>query len=89
MYTMFGIKHTEFLTFNNTLYQVHRKIPKGVIKENHILDVRDAWHCDTVLRTKNQGEEMLVFVNECPDAVIVEDTPDPTPAAIPESQDPK
>jgi len=86
---MHGVKHIEFLNFNDKLYQVRRKIPKGTIKETHILDVRDAWHCDTVLRTKNQGEEMLLFVNECPDAVIVEDTPDPSPAAIPESGSPK
>jgi len=86
---MFGAKHIEFLTFNDTLYRVFRKVPKIGIKEDHILDVRDAWHCDTVLRTKNEGEEMLVFVHECPDAVIVEETPDPSPAAIPESQDPK
>jgi len=80
---MFGVKCTEFLNFNGKLYQVIRKIPTGMVKENHILDVRDMWHCDTVLRTKNQGEETLVFVNEVKDAVIVEDTPNPTPLAAP------
>ena len=80
-----GIKQIEFLNFNNKLYKVYRKIPKESIKENHILDVRDAWHCDTVLRTKNQGEEVLVFVFECPDAEIIEETPyhHPHPSPIP------
>ena len=83
---MQGIKQIEFLNFNDKLYQVYRKVPKSAIKEKHILDVRDAWHCDTVLKTKDNGEETLVFVNECSDAVIVEDVPSPTPAATPESQ---
>jgi len=84
---MRGVKHTEFLTFNDKLYIVHRRIPKGVIKENHILDVRDAWHCDTVLKTRNEDIETYVFLFECPDAVIVEDTPTPTPLAIPNPPD--
>ena len=85
---MFGVKHIEHLTFNDKRYQVYRKIRKSEVKEAHILDVRDAWHCDTVLKKKINGEEILFFLVECLDAVIVEDTPDPTPAAIPESQDP-
>ena len=83
---MLGVKHIEYLTFNDKLYQVYRKIPKGRIKEGHILDVRDAWHCDTVLKTKNQDEEIFVFLVEVKDAIIVEETPNPTPAAIPDAQ---
>ena len=85
---MFGVKHIEYLTFNDKLYQVYRKIRKGRVKEAHILDVRDAWHCDTVLKKRINGEEILFFLVECPDAVIVEDIPNPTPAAIPASQYP-
>ena len=80
---MNGVKHIEFLTFNDKLYKVHRRIPKGVIKENHILDVRDAWHCDTVLKTKNQDKEVYVFLFECPDAEIIDETPYPTPSPLP------
>ncbi len=82
---MFGVKHIEYLTFNDKLYQVYRKIRKEQVKDEHILDVRDAWHCDTVLKRRLQTEVILFFLVECPDAVIVEDKPDPTPAAIPES----
>ena len=76
---MFGIKKIEYLTYKDTLYQVYRRIPKGVIKEKHVLDVRDAWHCDIVLRTKNKDEETLIFLVECPDAEIIEEIPFPTP----------
>ena len=44
---------TEFMTFNDILYKIYRKIPKGTIKEAHILDVRDMWHCDKVLKTRS------------------------------------
>ena len=82
---MFGVKHIEYLTFNDKLYQVYRKIRSEAVKDEHILDVRDAWHCDTVLKKRIQNEVILFFLVECPDAVIVEDTPNPTPAAIPEA----
>ena len=65
---------TEFMTYNGKLYKIYRKIPKGVIKEEHILDVRDAWFCDKVLKTKNhdRSKEIYLFLVECPDAVIIE-----------------
>jgi len=83
---MVGIKHTEFLTYGDKLYIVHRKIPKRSINENHILDVRDAWHCDTVLKTKNQEEDVYVFLFECPDVEIITETPHPTPIPVPPDQ---
>ena len=74
---MSKVLRTELLTFNDKLYKVHRKIPKGVIKDKHILDVRDAWHCDTVLKTRNQEQEVYIFLIECPDAEIIEEIPYP------------
>ena len=76
---MSKILRTELLTFNDKLYKVYRRIRKGAIKENHVLDVRDAWHCDTVLKTKNQDQEVYVFLFECPDAEIIEEIPYPSP----------
>jgi hypothetical protein len=70
----------EIVNYQDKLYWVYRKIHKDNIKESHILDVRNAWHCDTVLKTKNQEEEMLLFLIEISDAIII-DTPPPSPAA--------
>jgi len=80
---MLSSKCIEFINYQDKLYQVYRKINKGRIKESHILDVRDMWHCDTVLKTKNQEEEIYLFLIESPDAIIVE-YPVPSPASIPE-----
>ena len=76
------VLRTELLTFNDKLYKVHRRIQKESIKEKHVLDVRDAWHCDTVLKTKNQEQEVYVFLIECPDAEIIEEIPYPSPTPL-------
>jgi hypothetical protein len=74
----------EKVNYQNKLYWVYRKINKNRIKEGNILDVRDYWHCDTVLKTKTQEEEMLIFLIEISDAIIVEDSI-PIPNAIPDA----
>lgn len=82
---MYTTKGLEKVNYQNKLYYVYRKINANSIKDGHILDVRDAWHCDTVLKTKNQEEEMLIFLIEIPDAIIVDETtPPPIEAPIAE-----
>lgn len=70
---MIGGKCLEFVNYQDKLYWVYRKIHADRIKDGHILDVRDAWHCDTVLRSKNQEDEMLIFLVEIKDAEIIEE----------------
>jgi hypothetical protein len=70
---MLSGKCMEFVTYQDKLYWVYRRINKDRIKEGHVLDVRDGWHCDIVLKNKNQDEDILLFLIEIPDAVVVED----------------
>lgn len=70
---MNGVKQIEFLTFNDKLYKVYRRFPIEGIKQDHVLDVRDMWHCDTVLKTSSRGFPEYVFLIECPDAKIIEE----------------
>ena len=79
---MFTTKGLELVNYNNKLYYVYRKISVNRIKEGFINNVKEAWHCDIVLKNKNQDIETLLFLVEISDAVIVEDPPSPTPAAI-------
>jgi hypothetical protein len=69
---MLTTKGLEMVNYQDKRYYVYRKISAGRIKEGYILNVRDMWHCDTVLKSKNQEEEILIFLIEIPDAVIVE-----------------
>ena len=83
---MYTTKALEMVNYQDRRYYVYRKISASRIKEGHILDVRDMWHCDTVLKTKNQEEEMLIFLIEIADAIIVyETTPPPIAAPIAEA----
>ncbi|MDI3349609.1 hypothetical protein DCBHLPFO_00734 [Mycoplasmopsis arginini] len=63
---------TEYLNYNDKLYWVYRKVRQSRIKEEHINDVRDLWHCDMVLRTKNSEETYLIFIREIQDVTYDE-----------------
>lgn len=62
---------TEFINYNDKLFLLYRKVKEKHVKEGHINDVKDMWHCDMVLRTKNENEVYLLFVREIPEAIIV------------------
>jgi hypothetical protein len=62
----------ELLFFKDKLYYVYRKVKQSHVMESDINDLRDFWYCDTVLRTKNQEETLLVFLREITDATIVD-----------------
>jgi len=80
---MINGKPGEFVNYNDKLYRIYRRISKDRIKEGFISNVKEAWHCDIVLKNKNQEEEILMFLIEIPDAIIIDpSTVAPTPAAI-------
>jgi hypothetical protein len=66
------VREKELLIFKDKLYWVYRKVKQNHINEEHINDLRDFWYCDTVLKTKNQEEVLLVFLREITDATIVD-----------------
>jgi hypothetical protein len=70
------------VNYNDKLYYVYRRISFNRIKEGFINSVKEAWHCDIVLKNKNQDVDTLIFLVEISDAVIVEDVVSPTPAVI-------
>lgn len=62
----------EYITYNDTLYWVHRKIRDKAYPEDFVAEIRKYYGCDNVLRTKNQDDTMLVFVKEVTEATIVD-----------------
>jgi hypothetical protein len=70
---MLSIKGLEIVNYQDKLYYVYRRFPKTGIKEGFINEVKDLWHCDMVLKKKNEDDETLIFLVEISDAVIVED----------------
>lgn len=70
---MLTLRGLEMVTYQDKLYYVYRRVNKNFIKEGYINEVKELWHCDIVLRRKNDDDETLIFLVEIPDAVIVED----------------
>lgn len=72
---MLTLKGIETVTYQDKLYYVYRRFPKSQIREGFINDVKELWHCDVVLKKRNDDDETLIFMVEIPDATIVEEDP--------------
>ncbi len=70
---MLNLNGLEIVTYQDKLYYVYRKFPKNRIREGFINEVKELWHCDVVLKKRNDDDETLIFLVEIPDAIIVED----------------
>lgn len=70
---MLSLKGLEIVNYQGKLYYVYRRFPKTGIKDGFINEIKDLWHCDMVLKKRNEDDETLIFLVEISDAVIIED----------------
>jgi len=63
----------ELINYNDKLYYVYRRIPERPGKEGMINDIKEFWMCDLVLKNKNDNTNILIFLREIPDAILVDD----------------
>lgn len=63
----------EFINYQNKLYWIYRKVKQSQVKEGSVSDLKEFWMCDMVVRSRNQNDELLLFMREIEDAVIVKD----------------
>ena len=61
----------EFVNYQDKLYWVYRKIKRHQVKEGSVSDLKDFWRCDVVVKSKNQNDELLLFMREIEEAIIV------------------
>lgn len=61
----------DFITYNDKLYWIYRRLKESTLKEEHLNFVKEAWHCDLVLKTKNQDRVEYVFVREIEEVKLV------------------
>jgi len=61
----------EFVNYQDKLYWVYRKIKQHQVKEGSLSDLKDFWRCDVVVKSKNQNDELLLFMREIEEAIIV------------------
>lgn len=63
----------EFVNYQDKLYWVYRKVRQSQIKEGSVTDLKDFWMCDIVIKSRNNQDETLLFMRECPEAIISKD----------------
>ena len=61
----------EYVNYEDKLYWVYRKVNQSQVKEESVSELRDYWMCDIVIRNKNQNNNILLFMREIEEAIIV------------------
>jgi hypothetical protein len=61
----------ELVNYHDKLYWVYRKIKQSQVKDGSITDLKEFWMCDMVVKSKNNNDDILLFMREIPDAEIV------------------
>jgi hypothetical protein len=61
----------EFVNYQNRLFWVYRKVEQSKVNMNHINELKEFWHCDTVLKQKTSQSEVLLFLREIPEATVI------------------
>jgi len=60
----------EFVNYQDKLYWVYKKVKKHQVKEGSVSDLKDFWRCDVVVKSKNQNDELLLFMREIEEAIL-------------------
>lgn len=61
----------ELVSYREKLYWVYRKVRQDHIKEGFVNNVKDYWKCDIVVRSKNNNDDILLFLKEIEDITVV------------------
>ena len=61
----------ELVNYHDKLYWVYRKIKQSQVKEGSVTDLKEFWMCDMVVKSRNNNDDILLFMREIPDAEIV------------------
>jgi len=61
----------EFISYQEKLFWVYRRIKQDAVKENKIQELKEFWYCDIVLKQKTSNNEVLMFLREIPEVEII------------------
>ena len=61
----------EFISYQEKLFWVYRRIKQDAVKENKIQELKEFWYCDIGLKQKTSNNEVLMFLREIPEAEII------------------
>ena len=63
----------ELVQYQDKIYWIYRKVRQSQIKEGYVSDVKEFWHCDMVVRSRHNNDDLLLFLREIEEAKIVKD----------------
>ena len=62
----------ELVKYQDKLYWIYRKVKASVIKEGYVNDLKEFWNCDVAVRNRNQNDDIILFLREIPEAILVD-----------------
>lgn len=62
----------ELVIYQDKLFWVYRKVKQSQVKDGFVTDLRDFWLCDVVVKSRNNNDDMLLFLREIPEATLVD-----------------
>jgi hypothetical protein len=62
----------ELVNYQDKLYWIYRKVKSSQIKEGRLNDLKEFWYCDIAVRNKNQNDDVIFFLREISEAVLVD-----------------
>jgi hypothetical protein len=63
---------SEHVNYQNKLYWVYRRVKQHHMLESDVQELKEYWHCDIVLKHKNQVHDFFLFLREIPELELVE-----------------
>jgi hypothetical protein len=63
----------EYITYQDRLYWIYRKVKQHQIKEGSVTELKDFWMCDVVVKSRTQTDDLLLFLREIEEAKIVKE----------------
>ena len=61
----------ELVNYQNKLFWVYRKIRQSQVKEGSVSDLKEFWMCDMVVKSRNNDDDILLFMREIEEATII------------------
>ncbi len=62
----------ELVKYQDKLYWIYRKVKSSQIKEGRVNNLKEFWYCDVAVRNRNQNDDIILFLREIPEAVLVD-----------------
>ena len=61
----------DLINYQDKLYWIYRRLKQSNIKEENIQFIKDFFHCDLVLKFRNNEDDSLLFLREISDIEIL------------------